>query len=64
MRVNGIDTGPAAKMTVSDLIRNSGLREDRVAVEVNGNIVPRSDYSITVLKDDDSVEIVGFVGGG
>ncbi|MCL2142967.1 MAG: sulfur carrier protein ThiS [Methanomassiliicoccaceae archaeon] len=64
MKVNGIDEGPAAAKTVSDLIRNSGLREDRVAVEVNGNIVPRSDYSITVLKDDDSVEIVGFVGGG
>ena len=64
MKVNGIDEGPAAAKTVSDLIRNSGLREDRVAVEVNGKIVPKTEYSRTVLKDDDSVEIVGFVGGG
>ncbi|MGN0172756.1 MAG: sulfur carrier protein ThiS, partial [Acutalibacteraceae bacterium] len=36
----------------------------RIAVERNGNIVPKAQYSETVLLDGDSVEIVSFVGGG
>jgi thiamine biosynthesis protein ThiS len=64
MRVNGKDVVTISPTTVTDLIRRNGLREDRVAVELNGKIVPRSEYDIIILKDDDSVEIVGFVGGG
>ena len=36
----------------------------RIAVEINGHIVPKSKYDTTVLNDGDTVEIVGFVGGG
>ena len=36
----------------------------RVAVEKNGEIVPKAEYSDTVLKNGDSIEIVSFVGGG
>ncbi|MDR0334964.1 MAG: sulfur carrier protein ThiS [Methanomassiliicoccaceae archaeon] len=64
MRVNGKHTELTGTMTVRGLIVTVGYREDRVAVELNGRIVPRSGYADTVLKDDDSVEIVGFVGGG
>ena len=35
-----------------------------IAVELNGDILPKSQYENTVLKDDDCVEIVCFVGGG
>ena len=51
-------------MTVKDLILSIGYKDDRVAVELNGRIVPRSEYACVILKEDDSVEIVGFVGGG
>jgi thiamine biosynthesis protein ThiS len=64
MRVNGKELEPALPMTVEDLVLSVGYRQDRVAVELNGKIVPRSDYSLVLLKNDDSVEIVGFVGGG
>jgi len=64
MKVNGKDLILVSPMTVEDLILNTGRRPDRVAVELNGKIVPRSDYSRIGLKEDDSVEIVGFVGGG
>ena len=64
MKVNGKVVKLSSPMTVSELIVNGGFREDRVAVELNGSIVPRMEYGNTVLKDDDSVEIVGFVGGG
>lgn len=36
----------------------------RVAVELNGDIVPKAQYSDTIFKDGDSVEVVSFVGGG
>ena len=64
MKVNGKDLEPTPQMTVGDLVLSVGCRPDRVAVELNGKIVPRSDYSSVLLKNDDSVEIVGFVGGG
>ena len=44
----------------------AGTRYDvrRIAVERNGEIVPKSQYESTVLEDGDVVEIVSFVGGG
>ena len=47
-----------------DVIRDSNLDPTRVAVELNGKIVPRADFRSTILKDGDSLEIVHFVGGG
>ena len=64
MKVNGKHTELASPITVSELIAGSAYKEDRVAVELNGKIVPRAEYANVVLKDGDSVEIVGFVGGG
>jgi sulfur carrier protein len=40
------------------------IKKDAVAVELNGEIVPRSSYSDTKLNDGDKIEIVSFVGGG
>ena len=64
MKVNGTYTELTGPVTVAGLIAEKKFAEDRIAVELNGRIVPRSEYSKTMLKDDDSVEIVGFVGGG
>ena len=47
-----------------DLITYMGLEPTRVAVELNGNIIPRADFKNTVLRNGDSLEIVNFVGGG
>jgi sulfur carrier protein len=47
-----------------DLIADLGLKGDRVAVEHNGNIVPRAEWGSAVLADGDRLEIVHFVGGG
>jgi thiamine biosynthesis protein ThiS len=49
---------------LQDLIADLGLKGDRVAVEHNGNIVPRAEWVSTVLADEDRLEIVHFVGGG
>ena len=53
-----------AGMTVTEYLVTTNYNPKRIAVECNGDIVPRSQYDITVLKDGDSVEVVSFVGGG
>ena len=50
--------------TLDALIEELGIHSDRVAVELNRQIVPRERWSATVLHDGDRLEIVHFVGGG
>lgn len=51
-------------ITLSLLIEQLGMKQDRVAVELNRNIVPRSQWAETHLAEGDQLEIVHFVGGG
>jgi sulfur carrier protein len=50
--------------TVADVVRELALEGKRIAVERNGEIVPRSRYADTRVEDGDRLEIVGAVGGG
>jgi thiamine biosynthesis protein ThiS len=50
--------------TLDALIEELGMKGDRVAVELNREIVPRTNWGVTALKDGDRLEIVHFVGGG
>ena len=63
LRING-ETKEFDETYLSDIIIKSDLDTTRVAVELNGKIVPRADFKSTSLKDSDSLEIVHFVGGG
>jgi len=56
------ELSPAA--TVADLVAQLGLKADRIALELNGEIVGRSRWGATVLADADRLEVVHFVGGG
>ena len=51
-------------VTLSALIEHLGMKNDRVAVELNGEISPREQWAQTELHDGDRLEIVHFVGGG
>jgi len=50
--------------TLTSLITSLNMKSDRVAVELNRDIVPRDRWPQTALKDGDRLEIVHFVGGG
>ena len=50
--------------TLAELIEQLGIKGDRVAVELNRNIVPRANWAQTPLSENDKLEIVHFVGGG
>ena len=51
-------------LTLAALIESLNMKFDRVAVELNRDIVPRDGWTQTLLKDGDRLEIVHFVGGG
>lgn len=51
-------------MTISALVVTLNLTGKRLAIEKNGEIVPRSQFAETKLQDGDRLEIVGAVGGG
>ena len=63
VKVNGTELALAGK-TVAAYLATTNYDPKRIAVERNGDIVFKSQYAVTVLKDGDSLEIVSFVGGG
>jgi thiamine biosynthesis protein ThiS len=50
--------------TMDELVDTLGFKADRIAVELNGAIIPRTLWSATAVHDGDRLEIVHFVGGG
>lgn len=64
MQVNGKQELEAAGMTLAEYIEKKQYRTDRIAVELNGQIIPKAQYAQTVLTQEDVLEVVSFVGGG
>ncbi len=64
IRVNGELRRAKAGHTVADLLRELAIRPDRVAVEVNLEIVDRREFGHRGLQHGDRVEIISFIGGG
>jgi sulfur carrier protein len=62
--VNGEQRSVAAALSVAELLRGMGLEGKRLAVERNGEIVPKSAHAATPLAEGDRIEIVIAVGGG
>ena len=63
VKVNGTELDIAGK-TVAEYLSTTNYDPKRIAVERNGDIVFKSQYTETVLMDGDSLEVVSFVGGG
>ena len=63
VKINGEKLNIAGK-TVAEYLATTNYDQKRIAVERNGDIVPKSQYADTLLCDGDNVEVVSFVGGG
>ncbi len=63
VKVNGNELAIAGR-TIAEHLASTDFDLKRVVVERNGEIVPKAQYSETVLADGDIIEIVSFVGGG
>ena len=64
LTINGKDQTFDESLTLAQLVEQLGMKGDRVAVELNREIVSRAQWPETMLKDGDQMEIVHFVGGG
>jgi thiamine biosynthesis protein ThiS len=64
IHLNGGGYDAPESATILLLLETIGLAPARVAVEVNGRIVPRDEYHHLHLHEQDRVEVVHFVGGG
>ncbi len=62
--VNGKEILMEEEKNVEQYLKECGYQMKRIAVELNGDIIPKYQYSETMLKDGDSMEVVTFVGGG
>ena len=62
--LNGESRDVPEACSVASLLAELQIRSDRVAVEVNLNIVDRRTFEGTALRDGDRVEVIGFIGGG
>lgn len=63
VRINGREFSAEGQLLADWLLANN-YNLARIAVEKNGEIVPKAQYQSTVLQAGDSLEIVSFVGGG
>jgi len=64
LHINGEPREFPDGLSLAALVAQLGMKADRVAVELNLEIVPRTSWDAAVLKDGDKLEIVHFVGGG
>jgi sulfur carrier protein len=62
--MNGEQTDIKEASTIAQLLEQLRIGRERVAVEVNREIVPKAAYDSYILSDGDKIEIVHFVGGG
>lgn len=63
MIINGKEQS-FSNISVSYLLKQMGLNKDHIVFELNGEIISKESYDEVILDDRDSIEIVGFVGGG
>lgn len=64
MRINGEDKNEYIGQSIQEMLEKEAYQLTKVAVERNGEIVPRSSYSQVLLQAEDVLEVVSFVGGG
>lgn len=63
VKINGNQENAAGK-TLAEYLETTSIDTRRIAVEINGEIVPKSQYANTLINDGDIIEVVSFVGGG
>lgn len=63
VKINGENVDVAGK-TISEYLSTTSYDVKRIALERNGDIVPKAAYDSIVLEEGDTIEVVSFVGGG
>ncbi len=64
IQLNGKTLKINDNLTVKDLLKKYKLNEKKIAIELNGVILPKNNYKKKKIKNKDKIEIVHFIGGG
>ena len=64
MIINGEKQTLLEPVYLNVFLKREGYQKNRIAVERNGEIIPKSEYEKVIVTDSDTLEIVTFVGGG
>ena len=64
IQINGRKINIKQKINVSDLLKKYKLDKKKIALELNGEIIPKHMYKKKFVKNEDIIEIVHFIGGG
>ena len=64
IQLNGDPYEINGRTNLNELLNKLKIQKNKVAIEVNGEIVQKDKYQNLILKKDDKVEIVHFIGGG
>ncbi len=64
IQLNGKKVKIQRNLSIKDLIKKYRLRENKIAIELNGTILPKDHYKNKKVKNNDKIEIVQFIGGG
>lgn len=62
--INGEERELSGSLTVSEMLENLALPAERIAVELNREVIRKKDWTSVRLNDADKIEIIHFVGGG
>ena len=62
--INGQQKNIDNNLTVEQLVIDLGYKEKRFALEINGEVIPKSEYSNKIIFENDRLEIISAVGGG
>ncbi len=64
LRINGEEKEGCEGLSVEELLEREGFNRERIAVERNGVIVSKKEYSSVRTEEGDVIEVVSFMGGG
>ena len=64
IQLNGKKVKIQRDLSIKDLIKKYRLKENKIAIELNGIILPKDRYKNKKVKNNDKIEIVQFIGGG
>ncbi|MDO4340094.1 MAG: sulfur carrier protein ThiS [Eubacteriales bacterium] len=62
--VNGKERELPRELTLAEFLEQENYKVSRIAVELNGEIIPKATYADVLLHSGDVLEVVSFVGGG
>ena len=62
--INGEKKLISISSNLSDVLKNFEINANKIAIEINQKVIPKSLYKNTLIKNEDKIEIVQFIGGG